>query len=91
MVVIVMHRSFPGSARPTYLSDFLKRLISKNSGIWGLQTALSVMAALVPAIHVAPPPATPKAFRQLDDVGDRDEPGHDDTAVAAFASWASGR
>jgi hypothetical protein len=49
------------------------------------------MAGLVPAIHVAPLPAALKAFRQFDDVDDRDEPGHDDTAVAAFALWASGR
>jgi hypothetical protein len=49
------------------------------------------MAGLVPAIHVAPPPATLKAFRQLDDVDGRDKLGHDDTTVAAFALWACGR
>jgi hypothetical protein len=35
------------------------------------------MAGLVPAIHAAPVPANPKLFRQLDDVDDRDKPGHD--------------
>ena len=35
------------------------------------------MAGLVPAIHAAPVPANPKLFRRLDDVDDRDKPGHD--------------
>jgi hypothetical protein len=35
------------------------------------------MAGLVLAIHAAPVPANPKLFRQLDDVDDRDKPGHD--------------
>jgi hypothetical protein len=42
-----------------------------------IQTALSVMAGLVPAIHAAPVPANLKLFRRLDDVDDRDKPGHD--------------
>ena len=42
-----------------------------------VQTALSVMAGLVPAIHAAPFRANPKLFRRLDDVDDRDKPGHD--------------
>ena len=41
------------------------------------QTALSVMDGLVPAIHAAPLPANPKLFRRLDNVDDRDKPGHD--------------
>jgi len=48
-----------------------------NCEIFAVQTALSVIAGLVPAIHVAPFPANPKLFRRLDDVDDRNEPGHD--------------
>ena len=49
-------------------------------GAWGtgarikrscaVQTAFSVMAGLDPAIHAAPLPANPKAFRRLDDVAE---------------------
>jgi hypothetical protein len=50
-----------------------------------VQTALTVMAGLIPAIHAAPFPANPKLFYRLDDVAectcirpdDRDKPGHD--------------
>jgi hypothetical protein len=35
------------------------------------------MAGLVPAIHAGPLPANPKLFRRLDDMDDRDKPGHD--------------
>jgi hypothetical protein len=35
------------------------------------------MAGLVPAIHAAPFPANPELFRRLDNVDDRDKPGHD--------------
>src|ERR1700722_8128602 len=42
-----------------------------------VQTALSVMAGRPPPIHAAPLPANPKTFRRLDDVDNRDKPGHD--------------
>ena len=47
------------------------------------RAALSVMAGLVPAIHAAPFPANPQDFRALDDVDDRDKPGHDGSTCGA--------
>jgi hypothetical protein len=35
------------------------------------------LTGLVPVIHAAPLPANPKGSRRLDDVDDRDKPGHD--------------
>ena len=46
------------------------------------------MAGLVPAIHAAPFPANPKLFRWLEDVDDRDEPGHDDVGFLILAAYA---
>jgi hypothetical protein len=48
-----------------------------GKGMGAGQTAFSDMPGLVPANHAAPLPANPKAFRRLDDVDDRDKPGHD--------------
>ena len=57
----------------------------------GLNTALCVMAGLVPAIHAAPFPGRPEASRLPDDVDDRDKPGHDDggSDPSAYAAEAA--
>jgi hypothetical protein len=43
---------------------------AKLSACDAVQTTLSVMAGLVPAIHAAPFPANPKLFRRPDDVAE---------------------
>jgi len=51
-------------------------------------TTPSVMAGLVPAIHAAPSLDGFAGVRRLDDVDDRDKPGHDggDVSLARPAS-----
>jgi hypothetical protein len=52
-------------------------ICARISACCAVQTALSVMAGLVPAIHAAPVPTNLKVFRRLDAVDARDKPGHE--------------
>ena len=45
------------------------------------------MAGLVPAIHAAPFPANPKLVCWLDDVVDRDKPGHDGVVFSSHGDY----